>query len=163
LWRRTKQLLDAIALVPMMRAFARLPAKVSDTFGKYLFTTKPRLEHLQLPVHQLRLLAAAAGREAEPPKEPGGPERVGDALDRRLEEGFDPSTDSTSARRVERDLRGKLSAVAATCLTALAPRWKGLPVEEAYGESKKDDKAAPPSNSSEPAWVPLAENVVAAQ
>jgi hypothetical protein len=163
LWRRTKHLLDAIALVPMMRAFPRLPAKVSDTFGKYLFTTKPRLEHLQLPVHQLRLLAAAAGREAEPPKELGDLERVADALDRRLQEGLDPSTDKTSARRVERDLRGKLSAVAANCLTALAPRWKGLPVEEAYGESKKDDKSAPPSNVTEPAWVPLAENVVAAQ
>ncbi len=59
LWRRTKRLLDAIALVPMMRAFGRLPTKASALFGKYLFAQRPKLEHLQLPLHELRLLAGA--------------------------------------------------------------------------------------------------------
>ncbi len=69
-----------------------------------------------------------------------------------------------NAQRAERDLRGKLSAVAANCLTALAPRWKNLPVEDAYGEGtpkSKDEKAA--DLKEEPAWIAPAENVVATQ
>jgi hypothetical protein len=163
LWRGTKRLLDAVALVPMMRAFARLPAKVSDVFGRYLFTARPRLEHLQLPLHQLRLLADAAAKDPEAPRELAGLGRVADALDGRLHEGLDPAAGAAAARKAERDLRGKLSAVAAGCLTALAPRWQTLPVEDAYGEGgRKDEKAKEPA-APEPAWVPLAENVVAAQ
>jgi hypothetical protein len=163
-WRSTKRLLNAIALIPMMRAFGRLPAKVADLFGKYLFTQKPRLEHMQLPLHQLRLLTEAAhGPEA--PAELAELRHIADALERRLQEGLDAPGGKTASHRAERDLRGKLSAVAASCLTALAPRWKALPVEDAYGEGvakASDDKPKEGVNPEE-AWVPLAENVVAAQ
>ena len=165
LWRQTKALLGAISLVPMMRAFAHLPAKTADLFGKYLSTQRPKLEHLQLPLHQLRLLADAAAKDPEAPAEFTGLDRVTDALEKRLLEGLDEATDRNVAQRAERDLRGKLSAVAAGCLAALAPRWKNLSVDEAYGEGTakgKDDPSKVPT-STEPAWVPIAENVVATQ
>ncbi|MCE9534212.1 MAG: hypothetical protein K8T89_24295, partial [Planctomycetes bacterium] len=92
-WRRTKRLLDAIALVPMMRSFARLPAKVTEVFSKYLITQKPKIEHLQVPIHQLRLLAQAAAKSTDAPAELGDLERISDALDRRLREGLDEETD----------------------------------------------------------------------
>src|SRR5262249_16156309 len=120
LWRSTKRLLDAIALVPMMRAFSRFPAQISDLFAKHFFTTSPRPEHLQLPVRQLRLLAEAVVRDPEATKELADIGRIADALDRSLQEGLDPATTEPAARRIERDLRGKLSAVAAGCLSALA-------------------------------------------
>jgi len=164
LWRQTKKLLSAISLVPMMRAFGRLPAKVADLFGKYLFAQSPKLEHLQLPLHQVRLLANAAAADANAPPELADLGRACEVLDKRLQEGLDESTDRVAAQRAERDLRGKLSAIAATCLVALAPRWKSLPVEDAYGDGTKvkDDKAKAEANA-EPAWVLLAENVVATQ
>ena len=165
LWRRAKKVLDAISLVPMMRAFARLPVKITDVFGKYLFTQRPRLEHLQVPLHQLRLLAEATRSMADLPPELSDTGRIADALENRLREGLDPAAERITAARAERDLRGKLSAVAASCLTALAPRWKSLSVEDAYGEGEKakEDKRKTAEPASEPAWVPLAENVVAAQ
>jgi hypothetical protein len=153
LWRQTKRLLGAISLMPMMRAFGRLPAKVADVFGKYLFTQTPRLEHLQLPVHQLRLLSAVP----DLPEELKDIGKISELLEKRLQEGLDASGSRSHASRVERDLRGKLSAASATCLAALAPRWKKLPVEDAYGEGKSK------ADDAEPAWVPLAENVVATQ
>jgi len=164
LWRQTKKLLGAISLVPMMRAFGRLPAKVADLFGKYLFTQSPRLEHLQLPLHQLRLLATTAANDPQAPPELADLGRACDTLEKRLQEGLDDSALKSASLRAERDLRGKLSAIAATCLVALAPRWKSLPVEDAYGDGSKlkDDKARAEA-AGEPAWVPLAENVVATQ
>ncbi len=162
LWRHTKKLLNTISLVPMMRAFSRLPAKVTDQFGKYLFTQKPKLEHLQLPMHQLHLLGDAIAKTPDAPPELAELERVAQALSRRLQEGLDDSADKTIARRAERDVRGKLSALAASCLTVLAPRWKNLPIEDAYGGGAKDDKSKPASET-EPSWAPLAENVVATQ
>ena len=160
LWRRTKTLLEAIALVPMMRAFARLPNKISEVFGKYLFTQRPRLEHLQLPVHQLHLLADAVAKDPDAPKPLHEIGRLADGIERRLQEGLDPNATKSAARKVERDLRGKLSAVSATCLTVLAPRWQNLPVEEAYGQSEKPKPDAP---NPDPQWVQQAENVVATQ
>jgi len=158
LWRHTKRLLDGIALIPMMRSFARLPQKVSEVFGKYLLTKKPKIEHLHLPIHQLRLLAEAVEKTPDAPVELRGLNQISDALDKRLREGLADQSGKTSVRHVERDLRGKLSAVSAGCLAALAPRWNSLPVEEAFGNAP-----ATATPSSEPAWVPLAENVVATQ
>ena len=162
LWQRTKRLLEAIAQVPMMRAFARLPNKVSEVFGKYLFTQKPRLAHLQVPVHQIRLLADAVGRDPEAPKELEEMGRIADGLDRRLQEGLDPNARRSAALKAERDLRGKLSAVSATCLAALAPRWQNLSVDDAYGQGEKV-KTETANAQPESEWVQQAENVVATQ
>ncbi len=162
LWQRTKRLLESIAQVPMMRAFARLPNKVSEVFGKYLFTQKPRLAHLQVPIHQIRLLADAVKKNPEAPKELEDMDRVADGLDRRLQEGLDPNARRSAAFRAERDLRGKLSAVSATCLTVLAPRWQNLSVEDAYGQGDKSPTDSA-SAKTEGDWVQHAENVVATQ
>jgi hypothetical protein len=163
LWQRTKRLLEAVAMVPMMRAFARLPNKISEVFGKYLFTQRPRLEHLQLPIHQLRLLGDAAAQDSEAPKELEELGRMAEGLDRRLQEGLKPDGSRSAARKIERDLRGKLSAVSATCLSVLAPRWQNLPVEDAYGQGEKKDDKAKSDTKPEPLWVQQAENVVATQ
>ena len=60
--------------IAIVRAFVKLPTKVSDVFGKYLFTARPQFAHLQLPAHQLRLLAEAAehGFEERPRKPAAG-------------------------------------------------------------------------------------------
>src|SRR5262249_49819563 len=67
LWGRVKGLLDAIAAQPMMRSFSRLPTKVTEVFGRYLFTQRPHLSHLQVPAHQLRLLVESAEKDGESP------------------------------------------------------------------------------------------------
>ena len=50
--------------LPMMRVFARLPAKVSAVVTKHLYTRSTQPLLLQMTTHQLRLLADAA--EADP-------------------------------------------------------------------------------------------------
>jgi hypothetical protein len=56
LWSRFKSLCHEISLIPMTGAFSRLPAKVTSVFGGYLKSLRPRLSHLRVPLHQLRLL-----------------------------------------------------------------------------------------------------------
>jgi hypothetical protein len=162
LWGRVKELLSAIAAQPMMRAFGRLPTKVTEIFGRYLFTQRPHLSHLQVPAHQLRLLTEAAAKDPHAPEELRGLERTADEIDAILAEQLAAGRRGGAARRAERTVRDKLSTVGGTCLSVLAPRGKSLGVDDAFGGGLgKDEKPATPG--SEPAWVPLAESVAATQ
>ncbi|HMF17062.1 MAG TPA: hypothetical protein VKE98_07640 [Gemmataceae bacterium] len=74
-WKGLERMLKLMALVPMVRAFDRLPRKTAALFGGYFFTRRPRVSHLEIPAHILRQLqyeayetwrsaAAATGPEA---------------------------------------------------------------------------------------------------
>ena len=79
-----------------------------------------------------------------------GPGRVADAAGHgRRGRGVDP-------RRRRIGARAKLAAAAATCLRVLGPRWKTLPVDDAFG-------AAETPAADDPAWVGHAEGLAAAQ
>ncbi|HVK12727.1 MAG TPA: hypothetical protein VM597_28510, partial [Gemmataceae bacterium] len=162
-WRKVKALLDAIAAQPMMRAFGRLPLKVTEIFGKYLFTQRPHLSHLQVPAHQLRLLVEAAEKDLESPAELRGLATTADEIDDLLKRHLDGGGRGRAARRAEREVRDRLSAVASVCLGVLAPRGRELAVDEAFGGGQGKDEKPAPTAANEPAWVGLAESVAATQ
>jgi hypothetical protein len=162
LWGRVKALLDAISAQPMMRAFGRLPTRVTEIFGRYLFTQRPHLSHLQVPAHQLRLLAEAADKDPQAPEELHNLGPTADAIDAILAEQLAAGRRRGAARRAERAVRERLSAVASTCLEVLVPRGRWLAVDEAFGGGQGKDTPKP-DTSSEPAWVSLAESVAATQ
>jgi hypothetical protein len=160
LWGRVKALLDAVAAQPMMRAFGRLPIKVTEIFGRYLFTKRPHLSHLQVPAHQLRLLVEEVGKDPEAPAALRGLGTTADEIDAILAEQLAGGRKRGALRRAERVVRQKLSDVAGRCLEVLAPRGQWLAVDDAFGAGTgKEEKDAP----AEPAWVALAESVAATQ
>jgi hypothetical protein len=160
LWGRVKALLDAVAAQPMMRAFSRLPVKVTEVFGRYLFTQRPHLSHLQVPAHQLRLLVEAVGTDPEAPAGLRGLGAAADEIEAVLADQLAGGRRRTS-RRAERVVRQKLSDVAGRCLEVLAPRGRWLPVDDAFGGGTGKDEGKEPA--AEPAWVALAESVAATQ
>ncbi len=162
LWARVKGLLDAVAAQPMMRAFSRLPTKVTDLFGRYLFTQRPRLSHLQVPAHQLRLLVEAVEQDPAAPDSLREFGRTADEIDAILADQLSKGRHGGSARRAERVVRAKLSTVAGACLSVLAPRGKTLAVDEAFGGGQGKEEI-PAEATGEPAWVALAESVAATQ
>jgi hypothetical protein len=160
LWGRVKVLLDAVAAQPMMRAFGRLPVKVTEIFGRYLFTQRPHLSHLQVPAHQLRLLVEEVGKDPEAPAGLRGLGTTADEIEAILAEQLAGGRKRGASRRAERAVRQKLSDVAGKCLEVLAPRGKWLAVDDAFGGGTgKEEKDAP----AEPAWVALGESVAATQ
>lgn len=164
-WVRTNKLFDSIALLPMMRTFTRLPNRMTELFGKFVFSRNPETRHLLVPVHQLRLLGESLSATADTPAEladvPEKAAKIEAALRAML-----------TARGGERDFRGEcdlrrqFSEVAWTCLRAITPRWKSLPVDEAFGVGIFDaeGKVIPNAKTEmDPPWVALAESVIATQ
>ena len=164
LWGRVKGLLDAIAAQPMMRAFGRLPTKVTEIFGRYLFTQRPHLSHLQVAGPP----APAAGR--------GGGRRTRQAPAALRGPGADGRRDRRDPGRAARgrpDAAARPGGPSATSATSCRPwpasawrscaaRGKWLAVDDAFGGGPgKDEKKADPA--AEPAWVALAESVAATQ
>jgi len=163
LWGQTKKLLGSMALIPAMRALTHFPAKVSAVFGKYLYTQRPHLSHLQIPAHQLRLLATELEADAEAPEELKGVSSIADDVERKLRDNLMAGQGSIRPFRAARDLRTTFSGVAARCLQTLSSRWKALSVDEAFGGEAADEHREKPGASTEPKWVPLAEGLVATQ
>jgi len=162
LWSRVKGLLDAIAAQPMMRAFGRLPTKVTEIFGRYLFTQRPHLSHMRVPAHQLRLLVEATAKDTEAPPALRELARVADKVEAILAEHQSVGGSRRGARRAERAVRDQLSLAAGVCLQVLAARGKWLAVDDAFGGGTGRDEKKPESTA-EPAWVALAESVAATQ
>jgi hypothetical protein len=159
LWGRVKALLDAVAAQPMMRAFGRLPVKVTEVFGRYLFTQRPHLSHLQVPAHQLRLLVETVNKDPEAPAGLRGLGTTADEIEAILADQLAGGRRRGTSRRAERIVRQKLSDVAGKCLEVLAPRGRWLAVDDAFGGGT--GQAA--DEKTEPTWVPLAESVAATQ
>jgi hypothetical protein len=162
LWTMVKRLLDAIAMIPMMRSFGRIPNKIVDVFGKYLYTQKPHLTHLQMPIHQLQILAEAIKND---PQAPASLQRIVERAPR-LEQVFLSHFAQGRKRRdtelLARTIRTQLSELASVAMDALSDRWTNLNVDEAFGGGMEDYKASKPTEG-EPAWVPLAEGFTATQ
>jgi hypothetical protein len=163
LWGQTKKLLGSMGLIPAMRALTHFPAKVSAVFGKYLYTQRPHLSHLQVPAHQLRLLATEVEADAEAPVELKGLSSIADDVEQKLRDNLMAGQGSIRPFRAARDLRTTFSGVAERCLQALSPRWKTLSVDEAFGGDAAEDHRDKPAASPEPKWVALAEGLVATQ
>jgi hypothetical protein len=145
LWNTTKQLLNSIASRPMMRAFSRMPSKVTEIFGKYLFTQRPLLSHMQVAAHQVRLLGEAAQADPDAPADLRSLVETADALDGILEENLAAGTSRTAVIR-------------AMCMTHIVARGHSLPVDVAFGMNPEEK-----ADASEPAWVRLAEAVAGTQ
>jgi hypothetical protein len=144
-----------------MRAFSRLPSKITDVFGKYLFTQKPQLAHLQIPAHQLRLLCDEVAKDAEAPESLRTLHTTADEIDALLAQHLLHGTKRGAARRAEREVHEKLNGIAALCIDALAPRGKWLAVDDAFGAGQgKEVKLV---DWKDPAWVAMAESVAATQ
>ena len=62
-WSRLRRLLREIALLPMQKAFDRLPKALSREFGPYLNSMRPTLENREISVRQWALVADAWDRE----------------------------------------------------------------------------------------------------
>ena len=152
LWRQTRQLLGAVAQLPMMRVFARLPAKVSAVVTKHLYTRSTQPLLLQMTTHQLRLLATAADADADAPEQVRTLSPLADEAEARLK-AFTNTGDPAD----EAAVRDVLSDAASRALAALAPRWKDLPTDEAFGGSPATAAA------NEPAWVGRAEELAGTQ
>jgi hypothetical protein len=166
LWKATKGLLDAISAQPMMRSFIRLPSKITDTFGKYFFSQRPQLAHLQVPAHQLRLLADAANADPESPPCLRSLAPTAQKIQAQLAENLAPGVRKRFVHRAEREVRDQLNVAASFCLSELAPRGRRLNVDDAFGTQTVLDPAKQKEKdaaSGDPAWVPLAESVAAAQ
>jgi hypothetical protein len=162
LWGRVKALLDAIAAQPMMRAFGRLPVKVTEIFGRYLFTQRPHLSHLQVPAHQLRLLVEAVGKDPESPASLRGLGTTADEIEAILTDQLAGGRRRGPSRRAERVIRQKLSDVAGLCIEVLAPRGRWLLVDDAFGGGTGKDESKE-QGAADPPWVALAESVAATQ
>ena len=159
-----KGVLDAIAAQPMMRAFGRLPTKVTEVFGRYLFTQRPHLSHLQVPGPP----TPAAGR--------GGRRRTRRPRPHSADLGRRPtrSTRSSPSSSPAAGRAGRPGGRSATVRDRLSdgrrrlpgrcspPRGRWLAVDDAFGGGPgKDEKTVDPA--AEPAWVALAESVAATQ
>jgi hypothetical protein len=161
LWRQTKQLLAVVAQIPMMRVFARLPAKVSAVVTKHLYTRSTQPLLLQMTTHQLRLLADTAASDPDAPDAVRNLEKLADEAEARLKAVANPARNQAPDPADEAALRDVLSDGAGRALAALAPRWKSLPTDEAFGGSPA--AATPDATATEPAWVGRAEELAATQ
>jgi len=164
-WMRTNKLFDSIALLPMMRTFTRLPNRMVELFGKFVFSRNPEAQHMLVPVHQLRLLGESLAATADFPEELADVPQKASKIEAALRNYL-------TARNGERDIRGEceirrqFSEVAWSCLRAITPRWKSLPVDEAFGTGIHDTDGKLVSNAAnepDPPWVALAESVIATQ
>jgi hypothetical protein len=174
LWSQIKKLLHEITLIPMMGAFEHLPARVRSFFGGHLYTGRPRLDDLRLPLHQLELLRAetqhllaktgsqAVQKHAKDLEEVAA-EIQAFADDLRAVQG----RESTAAD--EQRLWRKYSDLSRHLLRLLPLCWPRHTVDEAFGtyttsvpgtaSSEKEKKEKPAALFDD--WVGLAESSVA--
>jgi hypothetical protein len=171
-WSYLRKMLEAIAMIPMIRGFNKMPVKITEIFGKYLVTSSPNLAHIQYPTHQLRSLADAVSND---PDAPEGLNWV-PTIARSIESDFQDqiALDSKSTQEDENRLRDEFSTVSRQCIHALMPNWKTLSIDEAFGGAYADaqptlaqvmlaqQQQAPPPKP-EPAWKNLAEAVISTQ
>jgi hypothetical protein len=179
-WWRLKKLLSEIALVPMMRAFDQLPAKLVTAFGGYLSPRRLRLSQLHIPLHQLGLLRAETARLLKKPlvADPEVQSRVNElrAIHSHLasysERDLDsPSPGVSEAQRVNA-LSKRFGKVTRRLLSFLPTFWPRHSFQEAFGGNTIEAKPATAKSgktSSVPGmgvfqlWVQLAEDLVAIQ
>jgi hypothetical protein len=155
-WHALASVLSQIALLPMVHAFDRMPRKVIDLFGGYLFTRRPRVAHLMLPLQVLRQLGHEVGGAA--PAVPG-PAPTGPLLGQMPDHGGCPAVITACLAQVDnwpaigqplpeqelpRKLINTLSEDARVILAQLECYWPRHALSEAFGsESAEGAKEAP--------------------
>jgi hypothetical protein len=171
-WKKLDNLLSVIALLPMARAFATLPAKVVSNFRSYLRTRRPRFSHILLPRHQLELLEQASAEYAET-LAAGPAEDVRETAKRAHTLRTDLDTALGAPQCQEKPWKDVREF--SQWLIELLPRvWSRRPLADAYGTELSAAKGPPEApRTSEPAthtarvpedrWVELAEGFVATQ
>jgi hypothetical protein len=122
LWRRVKRLLHDIALLPMLKAFDRLPGKVSSVFRGYFYPRRQRNAHLAVPRHLFEILRKDyKAVQASLPfvvHVPGS------------------RSDDDGQKEVSQE---RLSDASEACLRNLACFWPKLPLNAAYGDPPAAD------------------------
>jgi hypothetical protein len=190
-WGKLRKLLRALALLPMVGAYGRLPEKVVSIFGRYLSSHRPRHSHLALAVHQFGLLRASvaelrgplyqaaqnvpegqadsltqAVKEFDAAFPPGGENPVPALFEAELDSAQEPDYETPEDRPNAGDY---LNGAARSCLTLLWHFWPFHTMDEAFGGPLKE----PPEHAEKPAapavafpvreWAVRAEDFVATQ
>jgi hypothetical protein len=173
-WSSLKGLLNQVVLLPMTETFDRLPYKARTLFGGHLYSVRPRLTHLALPMHQLRLLEQETDRllQEDPPLHFVATNRPClEAVHRRLRgllKNYEPQKTGDDAEQISWDLRDGLAELAMGLVPLLHDAWRKRTADEAFGDDptrhhpvKDGAPATPASADALDHWVGLAEDFVA--
>jgi hypothetical protein len=174
LWKNTRELLQAIAKLPMRRAYSRLPTRVTAAFGPYLSSERPgRTAHLRDRQKQQDLVL----REYQQTRDRLSLVLYPEELPAHLNEKEAPREPSGAPSPCpdEETIRMELSTTARNCLKVLEGFWKKLSLGETFGDPETPEPGSgeasakgPPYRAPEGAddkavkrWVGLAEDFVA--
>jgi hypothetical protein len=160
LWKHLRSLMNRIAALPMIRAFDRLPDKMADAFGGYLYALTPRVTPLDIPEHEWQLLRQrydAVARSLPPDS----------ALVTGIQEGElapaelpVPGQEESEARTHERKQQ-ELTGASRKCLLVLRYFWPALPVQTAYGNApasaRRTDRSEPAGDGGDGPGKPAAD------
>ncbi|MDR3636035.1 MAG: hypothetical protein P4L84_19690 [Isosphaeraceae bacterium] len=179
-WWAVRQLLREFALLPMQRAFDRVPKCVSREFGPYLNALQPRVKNLEIMVHQWALVAdgfhddaVARGLFGKPMaeldqarqtqldalaeafRETGAPRAPGEPPGVAIARLFERECvdEETAASPSESQVRAGLRTAAGACFSVLIPYWRSRSIKDAYGE----DAPGSPTNDASGATASEAE------
>jgi hypothetical protein len=119
-WKTLSKILDKIALVPMVRAFDRLPRKTSTLFAGYFFTHRPQGSHLVVPYHILRQL-------------PRGSPPI-DTIKIDIEKALMGQTACHNDTEYPGEKIKKLNDIARLLIGRIASEWPNHAVEDAFGQ-----------------------------
>jgi hypothetical protein len=189
-WKKISKLMGAIALVPMVRAFGTLPAKIISDFGGQLFSRRTRVTRRLLAAHQLSLLVDAMNTykddHASSPDKPSREDLLNVmALARDLSARLNKELEyEVSERRATPPQGGRpadaihpnpanQAVVYSLCqqlFKLLMPFWKKRSIQDAFGmdalKGREDSNAvkadaSQKTQTAENAWIELAEEFLA--
>ncbi len=163
-WCGVRKLLHEFSLMPMQRAFDRVPHTLSRQVGPYLNALEPQLANLELTVrlwarvvdefdrdglaHGLYGKAASELTDCEK-------KQLNELAKGILGKGYDPAHDgdasyrilrlfeqecadaTTSQRLCESKVRQELRSAGGACMSILVPYWNTRTLNEGYGESPR--------------------------
>jgi hypothetical protein len=188
LWVLVRKLLRQLVRLPMVKAYDRLPPRISSLFGRYLNFLRPRLSQLVVPVHQVGLLAQAfPGAHADLAKhcDAATIDQLQTLLfpaarTRSIPEIYQKESQTTNDfARIKGKTQQRLGQLSRLCGLVLERFWHQLAVNDAFGtdpakeaakdKEEKDDGIYPlvqpakasPLSADTLHWLRLAEDFLA--